>query len=89
MTTWTPFNINDTVRVRLTDHGRSVHKAAHAHLTAHITAHARDEWPYYPPKENDDGWSEWQLWSLMNIFGPHMWMTGEMCFATEIQFETK
>lgn len=89
MTTWTRFNINDKVRVRLTDHGHFVHRKSHEQLVGHMRPGIRDEFPYIPPIEDSDGWSEWQLWDLMRTFGPHIWMTGEMCFATGIQFETK
>jgi len=89
MSTWTPFNINDYVRVQLTEHGRAVHRAQYDLLVAHLKPIARDDFPYSAPKEDEDGWSEWQMWSLMNTFGPHMWMTGQLCFLTDIQFETK
>lgn len=85
---WNDFNINDNVRVKLTDHGRAVHRQQHELMLAHIKPTMRDEWPYVAPKE-EDGWSTWQLWYLLSTFGPHIWMTGEHCFSTAIQFETK
>lgn len=84
---WRDFNINDRVRVRLTDHGRAVHRKQYDLLVGHLRN--KDGFPYIAPVEDADGWSEWQLWSLMNTFGPHIWMTGEMCFATGIQFKTE
>jgi len=86
---WNDFNINDNVRVRLTDHGRDVHRRQFDLMRQHIKETMRDEWQYAAPKEDADGWSTWQLWSLLNTFGPHVWIMGEMCFATQIQFETK
>jgi hypothetical protein len=61
-------NINDTVRVRLTELARS--------------------------KQGDDYWSdaeksgEWQLWRLMQVFGPHihMGMVGTLFEGNEIDW---
>ena len=72
------FNINDKVRVRLTPHGRAVHAANHAELCGQ--APALPGWGYRPPTENADGWSEWQLWSLMAAFGAHMRTDVPQCF---------
>lgn len=49
------FNINDTVRVKLTDHGRRILEGQ---------TH---------PKEDSEGWSEWQLWMLFQDFGGHVY----------------
>jgi hypothetical protein len=89
MTTWTHFNVNDYVKVQLTEHGRAVHRTQHELLLGHLPNRDRCEFPYSPPDEDEDGWSKWQLWSLLKTFGPHVWITGEMCFRTGIQFETK
>lgn len=51
-------NLNDKVRVKLTDHGRAV---------------CQKHWGE-PPKEDADGWSTWQLWVLMQEFGQHMYL---------------
>jgi len=50
-------NINDIVKVRLNDAGRKILKNE-PYVLARI--------------EDKDGWSEWQLWELMRIFGPHL-----------------
>ena len=50
------FNINNPVKVRLTDFGKRV-------LGKHqLMMHRPDE----------DGYSEFQLWDLMSIYGPHL-----------------
>ena len=72
------FDINDKVRVRLTPHGRAVHATSHAELCARIPALAR--WDYIAPVEDADGWSEWQMWSLMATFGAHMRTDVPQCF---------
>lgn len=73
------FNINRYVCVRLTVHGREVHKQNHHDLydqyarliTTERVPTPIGEWPpaYRAPKEEADGWSEWQAWDLMAEFG--------------------
>lgn len=74
------FNLNDKVRVKLTSHGRSVHAADHALLVADTGVALA----YTHPKEDSEGWSEWQLWSLMSEFGSHMGNGLPICFETTI-----
>lgn len=83
------FNINDTVRVRLTDYGRAVLRDDWQSTTniyyasPERSAALRGE--YKPPKEDEDGWSEWQLWALMAAFGDRMNLVFPLCFETEIE----
>jgi hypothetical protein len=75
-----PFNINSTVRVKLTDKGRHVHRIKYSRL-----GHE-----YVPPKEDPEGWSEWQLWVLMHDFGDSMSLGfNNLPFETSIQFITE
>jgi hypothetical protein len=78
------FNINDTVRVRLTDYGRAVLRDDWQSTTN--IYYARPEQrairgEYKPPKEDEHGWSEWQLWALMEAFGERC----RLSFETEIE----
>jgi hypothetical protein len=50
------FNINENVRVRLTESGRRILLESGRSI----------------PREDLNGWSEWQLWVLMEAFGPHL-----------------
>ena len=75
------FNINDTVRVKLTDHGREVHASDRASFYLALGIEIP---PYTPPKEDAEGWSEWQLWVLMEAFGPHTHLGSKNCFETTI-----
>jgi hypothetical protein len=50
------FNINDRVKVKLTLYGRS--------------KLFENEF-YFLPEEDEDGWSEWQLWVLMEQLGKY------------------
>lgn len=75
---WLAFNINDEVAVRLTAHGREVHRRNYLNLELSPSE-------YRPPIEDAEGWSHWQLWDLMQEFGPHIYMGGKNCFATDIR----
>lgn len=65
---WTEFNINCCVKVRLTDLGRKIHREAHDDLVRQYPKAGA----YRPPEEDADGWSKWQMWCLMQEFGPHI-----------------
>lgn len=65
------FNINDYVRVRMTDDGRKVCERAKLRVY------------------EQDGWSIWQLWELMAIFGSHIYMGGPTLFETTIDIPEK
>jgi hypothetical protein len=67
------FNINETVWVQLTDHGRAILKKVHA------------EFPSLTPKETN-GWSEWQLWCLMESLGYYMGIARPLVMETTIRF---
>ena len=77
------FNINDYVKVKLTDKGRELHKRYQNELLKHW-----DKYEYKAPKEDEDGWSKWQLWDLMQTFGPHIHLGGINPFDTEIEIIT-
>lgn len=76
------FNINNTVRVRLTDAGREYHRRIHNELYARIFL-------YRPPEEDADGWSRWQLWSLMQTFGPGVSLGGPTLYEPTIDLVTE
>lgn len=65
-----PFNINHIVRVKLTDYGKELI--------------AKDPDGPYPYTVDEDGWSEFQLWVLMDIFGRHCF-----CGSVKLPFETE
>jgi len=57
-------NINDKVRVRLTEYGKQCLAENYAKLSMAS--------PNLKP--DADGWTEWQLWHLMQEFGQHIAM---------------
>lgn len=75
-----PFNINDQVRVKLTPVGLQFLKA---------NGH---DWRLTPDASNapdERGWSTWQLWDLMQIFGPIIYHGCSLPFETSIIIKGK
>jgi hypothetical protein len=56
-------NMNRSVRVKLTDHGRAQH-------WEFFLRNYRHGFDYIKPKTDEEGWSKFKLWELMRIFGP-------------------
>lgn len=81
------FNINDYVRVKLTDEGRKLLREQHASFMDAIKAHGGKPWDYEPPKEDAEGWSRWQMHNLMEALGHACTMGRPVPFETEIQLE--
>ncbi len=77
-----PFNINEMVWVRLTDHGRAILQAG---IKRQRALHPGVN--FKMPAEDADGWSRWQLWTLMAQLGPHIEMTKvQNPIETEMRF---
>ena len=78
------FNVNDHVRVKLTPFGREAYRDAHAE-TARILGY-----PVRDKAVDAEGWSEFQLHELMNIFGKHCYNGAtQLPFATTIDIEVR
>lgn len=81
------FNINDYVRVKLTERGFEILKKdaeefRRLYPTALLGA-------YVPPKVDAEGYSKFQLWHLMKEFGPHITMGTVPPFGTIIDIGPK
>jgi hypothetical protein len=88
MKTFAPVNINNFVRVKLTDFGRKIHREEHERFVKQFPGvHSLSE--YTAPKEDDRGWSKWQLWCLMETFGEHCVMGHLPPFETTIEIEVE
>lgn len=77
------FNINHYVRVKLTEQGLAIHKADHMK----IFSGCLKTYPYKEPYTDHDGYSRWQLWNLMHIFGSKCYNGCNPPFETEIIIE--
>lgn len=72
-------NVNENVWGKLTEHGREYHRKRHAERYPMLA--------YRAPDESDDGWSQWQLWVLMQAFGDAIYMGGRNPFETTIRLQ--
>lgn len=79
MDNFIPFNINDAVLVRLTDHGRAILLSEQAKGNAYAGCYVEDA----------EGRSKWQLWVLMGIFGVHLYNGCKLPFKADIRLETR
>lgn len=80
------FNMNSIVKVQLTDAGREHHKSNYEDLYKQLKLKAP---PYVPPKEDAEGWSIWQLWHLMEVFGPVTGMGMPQMMESDIEIPCK
>lgn len=82
------FNINNPVKVRITEVGMKMHRAEHDRikaLAAGMGAHMEHWHPYTPPRIDADGWCEMQLWDVMRVFGHGMGNGLPVPIETEIE----
>lgn len=79
---WVSFNVNDRVRVRLTNIGLAEFSRIRCELNATLSPTARP-FPTEPTLDADGYYSD-SMWSLMNDFG-HLMMLGRLPpFETEM-----
>lgn len=65
------FNVNELVKVKLTDVGKDIFYHRWDSLNEMCKEVVIE--PRYP-KVDEEGFTEFQLWDLMNIYGPHLRM---------------
>jgi hypothetical protein len=84
------FNINYNVRVKLTEHGKKMLEQDHNDFwSAQGAGGMLDKYPYEPPKEDEDGYVKFQLWSLMYQLGKYCGLGREIPFDTVILIDEK
>lgn len=64
------FNINDFIKVKLTDHGKDIYY--HQYDEFNKLYGGKIFKPRYPEVDSE-GYTRIQLWQFMNIFGPHLY----------------
>jgi hypothetical protein len=76
----TKINVNDSVWVKLTDAGKLIHRREHDAMRQQFPSLGR----YKPPKQYPGGYAKFQMWELMQYFGPHISLGAAVPFDTEI-----
>ncbi len=82
------FNINYYVKVKLTKHGKELLRLDHDAFIEQIKAFSpplAEGRVFKLPKEDEEGWSKWQMWHLFETFGKHMYLGCNTPFETEIE----
>lgn len=74
-------NINWKVRAKTTPEGHKIHRENYDKLSKLYPAGM--PYKYSPIKEDENGYSEWQLWKLINDFGEYLYMG-----SSRVPFET-
>ena len=62
-------NLNDEIKVRLTEHGKDIYYHKYDRLN---TAFGRQVCKPSYPKVDEDGYTTFQLWCFMELYGVHM-----------------
>ena len=62
------FNINNIIKVKLTDRGKDIYYHQHDELNKYYGKEIIK--PRYPDVD-EDGFTRFQLWHFMEIYGPH------------------
>ena len=76
------FNVNETVKVRLTKYGKQMLEKDWNEFWSSIGR--LEQFPYEPRKEDENGYVEFQLWSLMEQLGKYCSPGPQLPFETTI-----
>lgn len=68
------FNINNIIKVRLTDHGKDIFYHQHDEFNRRYGNGKEIIKPHYPDVD-EDGFTIFQLWHFMEIYGPYISIT--------------
>ena len=68
------FNINNLIKVRLTDHGKDIFYHQHDEFNRRYGNGKEIIEPRYPDVD-EDGFTIFQLWHFMEIYGPYISIT--------------
>lgn len=71
-------NINDFIKVKLTDHGKDIYEHHNDDLIKKVEGdYIKEALKPIPLNYDDKGYTDFQLWNFMNIFGKHMFNGAE------------
>lgn len=76
------FNINNIVRIKLTRRGEEILRKQFNELAARYPASFGE---YVLPKKDSRGFTEFQMWEVMNKFGQDTFNGSDLAFETTIE----
>lgn len=82
-------NLNDSVKVKLTDAGKDIFYHQNDELNEAIRQIGGRPVAARMPEVDADGYTSFQLHTLMEIYGPHIAMWKELPFATNMLYEVQ
>jgi hypothetical protein len=77
-------NVNEYVKVKLNDLGISILKERHDELNKRIHANGGKGFGEFELKVDEEGYTKFPLWDLMNTFGHAMVIGFDVPFETDI-----
>ena len=80
---WQSFNVNNKVRVRITEFGFEILRKERDKLQR-LFPHVDWSFPHTDFTDVGNGWYETQMWQLMQTFGPHITMGFKVPFETNV-----
>lgn len=80
------FNINDYVKVKLTDRGKYLYQHRFDDINSKIRRNGGEPIVPVELEYDNDGYVEFQLWHLMEIFGKYLFNGCVAPFETTIKF---
>lgn len=83
----TDFNINEYVYVKLTDYGKTILKEKRKRFNEMLTSKGLKPLESNVVEIDDQGYSKFQLWELMNTFGNFIDVHHQLPFETNIKFD--
>lgn len=83
------FNINEYVYVKLTDYGKEILRERRERFNEVLISKGIEPFTTDFIKVDEDGFTQFQLWELMNIFGNFMNVSSKLPFETTIRFNKK
>lgn len=69
-------SLNDFIKVKLTDYGKGIYFHRTDDLVAKYPLLRNRLKPRFP-EVDENGFTEFQLWDFIQLYGPHIYMGGE------------
>lgn len=79
-------NFNDGVKVKLTEYGEQILKNRHEELNLHYLKRGVKDIGPYVSRADSEGYTSFQIWELMQKFGPYMSIAKPEPFKGEMIF---
>ena len=80
------FNINDFIKVKLTEHGKNVYEHSNDETIRKAMVDGKIIRYLLPPelKYDENGYTRFQFWQFMNIFGKEIWNGSEAILESNL-----